>query len=398
MVQISNSPVQTTILRLQARKSFALGLWIQDKNERPLDISDCQIRLVIRKTPIPDAVDDDSGNLITSSQAEIIAPGAGYARFNIQASELDEDPGTYYFSIVLSDSGYTSTIVGGECQIEQNMEFTSTTEAFDPEDMDVSSALRVVLRGQNAIKVTTGATLAPGTRPFTQADRDKLDILAQSDWRLDDPSSPGAILHRPLENLVPDPHAPNQLLKSWGSSPGKFGWAVQEFVLDDYAVMEDPDNPGYFLPPVGQFTFLNATGAVQYAVPMADGANGWGWQPVQLPNDLDDVPDSDTRLAMTPEERDNLASLVLSGGVADWEAEPAEPGYIQNKPTLGTAAAKDEGDFLPANATFDADKIVSGEIDKDRLPMVSEQRGWKHGTAAPTTGTVLPGEVYLKHS
>lgn len=175
MSYVTNSPADQVVLRLQARKSFALGLWIQDQNGNPLNISGTTIRLVIRKN-VPAGTTNDSGNLIQSSLATLVDAPAGYAKFNLQAAELDEVPGEYLFSIVLSFEGYSSVIVGGLVEIEQNTEFTSITESYSP-GAEMATALAVLLRGNTAITVRTGPSLAPGAVTFTYDDEKKLDEL-----------------------------------------------------------------------------------------------------------------------------------------------------------------------------------------------------------------------------
>jgi len=173
MTAIGNGPESVVVLRLQARKSFALGLWITDHNDHPLDISGAAIRMVVRKQRIPSSVANDNGNLIGDSTAMIIAPSLGYARIDIQAIDLDFKPGTYDFSIVLTDQGYSSVIVAGELDLEQNTEFSSIDSTYVPTDQ-VSTALQVALRGNNTLTVKTGPTLAPGAVTFTAAMEQKL--------------------------------------------------------------------------------------------------------------------------------------------------------------------------------------------------------------------------------
>ncbi|QNL30109.1 minor tail protein [Microbacterium phage Stormbreaker] len=172
MATVSNSPIDLVVLRLQARKSFSFGVWVQDQNERPLDISGCSIRFVARKK-VASTVNDDSDNLITNSVAVLTAPILGYAVFSFQASELDWAPGEYQFAVVLSDEGYSATIIQGVIELEGNTEFTSMTETYST--VTPSTSLRAIMRESVAIKVTTGATLAPGQATFTIEDEKKLD-------------------------------------------------------------------------------------------------------------------------------------------------------------------------------------------------------------------------------
>ena len=401
MVFATNGPVEQTVLRLQARKSFALGLWLVNRNDVPYDVAGCEFRLVIRKAQIPSGVADDSANLIANSIAEMTMPAAGYVKFNLQASDLNHPPGEYAFSIVLDDNGYTSTIVQGIVELEQNMEFTSVGESYT--EVGHASSLRVALENQVALRVSTGDILAPGELPFLDADKAKLNTLDQSDWDIDDMSVPGAIKHRPLHRLVPNPLGPREVLTSLGSTPGQFGWAAYGYNVPE--MIEDPNDPGTFIPKgTGPFlmedpndpgTFIaysaNAdidfTGVAAGAVPTANGADGWGWDIPAIPVDLDDVPDSATRLALTPAERAALQDIVDNGSTVTWAS-------INDKPLPGSPEFVDPSVFAPATG-IDGSAIGSGTVDAAYLPKVSDLQGWTHGTGAPTGP---PGTIYLKHS
>ena len=173
MSYIGNSPEDAVVLRLQARKSFALGMWIQDSNKNPLDITGCTLRLVVRKRVDPTVV-DDTANLVANSNAIVLAPTLGYARFDLQASDTDYAPGEYSFSIVLlTPAGYSSTIVNGILDLQQNTEFTSVSSAYPP-GQEMATSLEVALRGLNTLEIRTGQTLAPGAATFTSAMEVKL--------------------------------------------------------------------------------------------------------------------------------------------------------------------------------------------------------------------------------
>jgi len=174
MAYVGNSPESETVLRLQARKSFSLGVWIEDQNGKPLDITGCSFRFVARKKVV-EADNDDTGNLIANYMGLIQAPTLGYLTFNFQAAELDWTPGEYQYTITLSDAGFSTVIVQGVIQLEQNTEFTSMTESYVPGAPP--TALRVVLRENASIIVRTGPTLAPGEALFTVDDERKLDEI-----------------------------------------------------------------------------------------------------------------------------------------------------------------------------------------------------------------------------
>ena len=174
---LGNGPEQETTLRLQARKSFALGLFIQSRNGTPFDITDAIITMVVRKNVRSTDV-NDSNNLIVNSTARLAAPIAGLARFELQANDLDFPAGIYQYTITMLYQGYSTVLVNGELELEQNTEFNSTTSTYDPLDTS-SSALEVVLHNQHVIKVATGPTLAPGQAVFTHdMERRLLEIYA----------------------------------------------------------------------------------------------------------------------------------------------------------------------------------------------------------------------------
>lgn len=164
MPQLNNGPEQFTVLQLQARKSFALGIFVVDKNEHPLDINAATLRIVMRKKT-SSAVNDDSANLIQNSQAINVAPLVGYARFNLQASDLDHTPGEYEFGVTLISEGYSQLIIAGVVDLVQNPEFSSLSESYN--DVATVTNLTVQLRDSASIKVSVGPGLAPGEAVFT---------------------------------------------------------------------------------------------------------------------------------------------------------------------------------------------------------------------------------------
>jgi len=175
MPYASNSPKDQTILRLQARKSYALSLFLMDANRNPLDLTGCTISMVVRKS-VPSTVTDDSGNLIVNSMAKMVQPVMGWMRFELQASDLDFKAGEYIYTMTLIYNGFSTVIVQGPLELEQNTEFTSVGSSYVL-DQAMSTALGVVLWENQAIEVTTGPTLAPGQALFTTADEKKLDEL-----------------------------------------------------------------------------------------------------------------------------------------------------------------------------------------------------------------------------
>jgi len=171
MTYLNNGPDDQVVLRLQARKSFSLTLWIQDPNGHPIDINGCEFTIVMRKRVGSDVV-DDSGNLITNYLATTPAPLLGQVRFDIQASDLYHPAGTYDYTITMREGGFSSVLLKGPVELEENTEFESVSASYETDA--IVSSLAVRLRERNVIAVRTGQVLTPGTELFTTELRQKL--------------------------------------------------------------------------------------------------------------------------------------------------------------------------------------------------------------------------------
>jgi len=227
-----------------------------------------------------DSIVDDTSNLIANSLAVNEAPLMGFARFNLQASDLDHPAGVYEYSITLLDQGYSSTIIAGDLELEQNPEFSSVGVNYD--GANVSTVLQAVLRDQVVIRVSVGPTLAPGEATFTLA--------------------------------------------------------LEQKLLEMYA----------------------------------------GLQAAGLTLTADDIADGTVNVMMTLEEREALATVMA----------------LLPLPVFGDIVTHDVDEFLPA-AGIDADKIITGVLDNDRVPKVGELRGISFGIPDPTGGA--EPDLYFQH-
>ena len=336
---IGNSPQQVVILRLEARKSYSVALWIKDSNGEELDISNTELRLVSKKEPF---TQDDNDGVIVNTVAELVNPTRGYARFNLQASDLVHPADEYPFVIVQVTDGYSSVVAKGVLEIVDNPEFDSLHDVY--EEKAAVTNLVIKLRGTQVVEVTTGPDLAPGTHSFTTADRNKLASIEE-----------GAQV-----NVGPLPP---------GGYPGNF-----------LAKLSDTDYDVTWVAGGGTGGGLDADGVPQGYVPTANGANTWQWQEIlagvvtingqqgDVTLDLDDLADTATRLAMTPAERQAINDL-------------------------GTAANHDAEDFLPSSG-IDASDVVSGVFNTARVPKALQLRGISYGTADPTGG--VDGDIYFQ--
>ena len=323
MAYLGNSPLKTTVLRLEARKSFSLALWFKDHNGRQADLTGCSVSFVMKRNPLDPTDTDDSDNLVTSSSAEILDPLRGYCVFNIQASELDLSAGEYPFTIVLQlASGYSVVAVKGVVDVQANTEFASMLSSYDAASGD---SLEVRLRGEQSIDVFVGASLPPGFTWMSDADKAKIDVLSVA------------------SSTFPQGGVAGQVLRKISDVDYEYGWV-------------DPQ------------TFdgtLSAEFASAGQAPIADGVGSWTWQDV----------------------------ATEEGVQSDWNATSG-PAEILNKPTLGTAAAKNEHDFVPFGRVYGFDEIVGTAL-PGQLPRVLGLQGISRGTAAPSGG--VDGDIYLQY-
>ncbi|AYD86174.1 minor tail protein [Microbacterium phage Burro] len=340
MSYLGNTPKSPTILRLEQRKSFALALWIQDKSGRALDVTGATIKIVM-KEKVDSTDTTDAGNMITNSSAEMADSAIGYVRFELQALDLNYDAGEYAYSIVMIADGYSSVLVSGTVELIENTELASVSSVYD--SLNNASSLVIAMDGPKVINVFTGPTLAPGTTSFTNADKEKLDTI-----------EPGAQVND--DEKIPTGGARRAYLGKTGDGDYELGW---------------------FQPPQVDPSGLDAEGIANGWVPTANGGGGWDW--VESWTSADDVPDGVTNVTMTQAERTKLSGLTK-----DYT-------QLDNKPTLGTAAAQNTRAFLPSTG-IPASATISGVFNNARLPRIGGILGNTYGTASPTGGS--DGDVY----
>lgn len=329
MAYLGNSPGQATILRVEARKSFALGLHLRDPKNRPVDLTGCTLTIVAREVPIT----AESENFLAEDALAVVPdPTTGYARFEIQAASLDQKPGEYPYAIVLQTAeGYSSVIVKGVLDIQQNTEFDSVHYAY--EGVNAPQSLTVLLREANSINVYVGGQLPPG-----------MNYVRDSVMEV-------------LENFDPDSIA---VVPPGGAG----GYVLTKTSNGDYAMDWRPQGNGAFA--------LDATGQPPGAVPTAQGDDTWDWSDVGI--DATGVPAGWAPVARGDDTWE-WDQVTFEPPVPDWEAGEEEEGYIRNKPALGTAAALDAEDVLPAGL------------------LLSEMEGVHFQTTVPTTGE--DGHLYF---
>jgi hypothetical protein len=335
---------------------------------------------------------EDTSNLIVNDVAETVDAVEGFARFNLQATDLNHTAGEYPFALVMDVDGYSSVAAKGIVDLQQNTDYTSLNSSYLPANPPSGVTLHV--GEQSSLTLVTGASLAPGTTSFTDGDKTKLDEIERgaqvnvtADWMAEDGQS-GYIRNRPrfgsaafrdLEELsgLPEGGAPGEVLTKLSSN-------------DRDVVWQQPTSGG------GGST-LPAIGVAAGYVPTATGAGGWSWAQivagVQAVNGqqgnvtltLNDLADTATRVAMTPEERTKLSSLQDTSSYLD----------LTDRPALGTAAALNTDEVLQPGEV-DAADVSSGVFAPERIPSVSSLPGFRSGTAAPSGG--FDGELYFQYT
>lgn len=329
---IGNVLPSNTVLRLEARKSFVLGLHIYDPRGRTVDLTGCELTIVAKPLPIND--DSDASNFLDADKlANIPTPTLGYALFNIQAATLDVTPGEYPFAIVLKTAnGYSGIIVKGQLIVEQNVEYSSVLFEFDHQEPNQS--IDVHLRNNNTIQVFVGGQLPPGMNYVR-------DDVMQAIETFD-----------PLDvAYVPDGGAP--------------GYVLTKLNGDDYAMEWRPVGNGAFS--------LDATGQPAGRMPVAQGDGTWTWDEAGI--DATGVVDGWVPVAQGD---GTWAWQLLDTAPPDWTAAPGAPGAILHKPTLGTIAEDDKGEYYASTV------------------LVSAMTGWHFQTTVPVSGT--NGHIYAVYT
>ena len=160
MATIGNSPQEKTVIRMEARKSFSLGLLLRTEVNAAIDVTNAVITLVVSKRN-----PDNSVVPVIDMTAEHVAPAAGHVRFEIQASDTDLEVREYYMTITMRKDGYSSVLAKGVAEILPNTETVSTAHEYD--GVPDTSTLAVWLKRRNVIKIHTVPVVTKGNKGDT---------------------------------------------------------------------------------------------------------------------------------------------------------------------------------------------------------------------------------------
>lgn len=180
-MRLTNTPTEVTVLRLEQRKSFSVAVIFTDGAGGRVDITGAVLTLdrLVNLARL-DHLDALVAGDVASTTAVLVDPVYGYARFDVQAAELDLVPGSYPFSVTLrTDDRYSVVVVKGVLELQFNPEFVSAEHEYT--SGSPATDLEVCLRGMNVVDVTVGSVLPPGAQYLTDEDKAKLDLLHPQD-------------------------------------------------------------------------------------------------------------------------------------------------------------------------------------------------------------------------
>lgn len=152
---LTNLPNQHTMLRLAARKSFAVTVnFIDGVCDKPLNMEGATTRLAIgAQYPQTTVLLERAPALFNGQQ--------GFARFDLQAADLDLPAGEYPYEIIVISDGYSVIAIRGIIDLEDTVDTFALGSTFsDP--MEPRTLVAHV--SNNSITVQPQFIPAPGLK------------------------------------------------------------------------------------------------------------------------------------------------------------------------------------------------------------------------------------------
>jgi len=324
MAQLTNLPNQGTILRVAARKSFSFGVRVKTADNLPVDLTGSTLEIVMKSARSGTDTTDDAENLITNSTGILEDPVNGWARFDLQASDLSAPDGEYPFIVVLTTpDGYSIPAIPGIFVIEYNPEFHSLTKTYDASGS--GSVLDVIMKDQQVINVTVGSPLPPGFHYLSSDDKAQLDAIFAviGDAGLGTASGEDIEFFALNYQGVPGGGANGSLLSKTSDYSWETNWVAPASIVPPQGTYGSIIDHGSYSELVLIADTLDATGIADGYVPTANGGGTWGWELGGTGSggttDADEIVDGDEKVMMTVAERDKLESLAAQVN-ADWNA------------------------------------------------------------------------------
>ena len=184
-MKLSSSPDEQLVLRLEQRKSFSFAVVFRQQNGKPVDITGATLTLdfLANLAKLQRPEDIVPADIVTIS-AIVFEPVFGFARFNIQADDLDLNPGSYPYTITLRTAdGYSMVVAKGEIELQLNVEHASQWQTY-PDNASVDT-LDVTLRGMQVVRLLVGAQIPPKMNWLSDEDQRKLDVIKVADGDID---------------------------------------------------------------------------------------------------------------------------------------------------------------------------------------------------------------------
>ncbi len=143
---LGNTPRRETTISVEASKSYAFGMYFKTPDGLPIDLTDCELRLVAAEAPHVGGT--EVINILATSQA----PVTGFMQFNFQATDLELEPGSYAYDVTLLPiSGYSQPIIKGYIEVGPNMDL-DTSNVYT--DLDVGSDVTVTQEQGDVVEIT----------------------------------------------------------------------------------------------------------------------------------------------------------------------------------------------------------------------------------------------------
>ena len=145
MRPISNTPLETTVLRLEQGKSFSFGLVVTEPNTEQIDLAGCEVFFTLKV----------SANKTLRKTGVLL--GKGEVRFDLQAKDTDLPARDYSYVVTLiTEGGYSSAVMKGTVEILENPD-TSTSNVYGP--LTAPQRLRVILSGTQVVQIVAAPQL-----------------------------------------------------------------------------------------------------------------------------------------------------------------------------------------------------------------------------------------------
>jgi hypothetical protein len=145
-MSLGNTPRRETNIAVEANKSYAFGIHLKDVENRPIDITDCVIRLVATQGA------QGGGLEVLDMVAVHVTDVAGFVQFQFQAEDLALDPGTYSYDVTfLPPSGYSTPLLKGNIEVGVNADLDSSNVY---NSVNVGSDVTAIMRENDLVEIT----------------------------------------------------------------------------------------------------------------------------------------------------------------------------------------------------------------------------------------------------